>query len=78
MDEALRALRAVGAEGAWAHVGSLQILLRLENWKQGQPGDTLQASENSKRFENPNQRQPGGGNGRDRTNGGQVGTMAKE
>ena len=29
MDEALRALGAVWAEGVWAHIGSLQI--RLEN-----------------------------------------------
>ena len=31
-----------------------------------------------KRLENPNQAQPGGDNGRDRTKGGQVGTMAEE
>ena len=39
MDEALRAVGAVRAEGVWAHIGSLKYTSsRLENPNQGRAG----------------------------------------
>ena len=81
--EALKAVWVVGSVGGWRCSELLKPVTSFGREDKQKP--TLREGGGGGRGlgthwkpQNPNQRQPGGDNGRDRTKGGQVGTMAKE